>query len=48
MDIIDFGCGLAAGWSQIIVGHPLDFIKTKIQTTALLKRNEMSVKRFIK
>lgn len=28
---LDFICGLAAGWSQIITGQPLDFIKTKIQ-----------------
>lgn len=28
---LDFVCGLAAGWSQIITGQPLDFIKTKFQ-----------------
>lgn len=28
---LDFFCGLAAGWSQILTGQPLDFIKTKYQ-----------------
>lgn len=28
---LDFLCGLAAGWSQILTGQPLDFIKTKFQ-----------------
>lgn len=28
---LDFCCGLLAGWSQIITGQPLDFIKTKYQ-----------------
>lgn len=28
---LDFMCGLAAGWSQILTGQPLDFIKTKFQ-----------------
>lgn len=32
MQITDFGCGVAAGWSQILLGHPLDYIKVKIQT----------------
>jgi hypothetical protein len=28
---LDFLCGLAAGWSQIVTGQPLDYIKTKFQ-----------------
>lgn len=28
---LDFICGLAAGWSQILTGQPLDFIKVKYQ-----------------
>lgn len=28
---LDFVCGLAAGWSQILTGQPLDFIKVKYQ-----------------
>lgn len=31
MSKLDFLCGLAAGWSQILTGQPLDFIKTKYQ-----------------
>ena len=34
MSVLDFMCGLAAGWSQIITGQPLDFIKTKYQLTS--------------
>ena len=25
-------CGLTAGWTQILIGQPLDFLKTKYQT----------------
>lgn len=32
MNATDFLCGLMAGWTQIIVGQPLDFIKVRIQT----------------
>lgn len=32
---LDLLCGLAAGWSQIIVGQPLDYIKTKMQLSKL-------------
>ena len=31
---LDFVCGLAAGWSQILTGQPLDFIKTKYQLSS--------------
>lgn len=27
----DFACGLMAGWSQLIIGQPFDFLKTKSQ-----------------
>lgn len=33
MKATDFICGLFAGWTQVLVGQPLDFIKIKIQTT---------------
>lgn len=29
---VNFLAGLSAGWSQIIIGAPFDFVKTKIQT----------------
>ena len=29
----DFICGLVAGWSQIITGQPLDYLKTQSQLT---------------
>jgi len=32
MNISDFVCGLFAGWTQVIVGQPFDFIKVKVQT----------------
>ncbi len=32
MNATDFICGLFAGWSQVIVGQPFDFIKVRIQT----------------
>jgi solute carrier family 25 carnitine/acylcarnitine transporter 20/29 len=32
MNATDFMCGLVAGWSQIIIGQPFDFIKVRIQT----------------
>lgn len=32
MNISDFCCGLLAGWAQVIVGQPFDFVKVKIQT----------------
>jgi hypothetical protein len=28
---LDFVCGIGAGWSQIVTGQPLDYIKTKYQ-----------------
>lgn len=33
--LVNFVAGLAAGWSQIIIGAPFDFVKTKIQTSAI-------------
>jgi Mitochondrial carrier protein len=32
MKATDFLCGLIAGWSQIIVGQPFDFVKVRVQT----------------
>jgi hypothetical protein len=32
MNVSDFCCGLLAGWAQVIVGQPFDFVKVKIQT----------------
>lgn len=32
MNIIDFVCGLFAGWTQVLIGQPFDFVKVKIQT----------------
>jgi solute carrier family 25 (mitochondrial carnitine/acylcarnitine transporter), member 20/29 len=32
MNVSDFVCGLCAGWTQVIVGQPFDFIKVRIQT----------------
>ena len=32
MDPKDFVCGLLAGWAQVLVGQPLDYMKVKIQT----------------
>lgn len=32
MNATDFFCGLLAGWAQVLVGQPFDFIKVKIQT----------------
>lgn len=32
MNITDFVCGLCAGWTQVIIGQPFDFVKVKIQT----------------
>ena len=32
MNISDFVCGLFAGWTQVIIGQPFDFVKVKIQT----------------
>lgn len=32
MNTTDFCCGLLAGWAQVLVGQPFDFIKVKIQT----------------
>jgi len=32
MNLQDFLCGLTAGWTQIILGQPFDFVKVKIQT----------------
>ena len=45
MDIIDFTCGLFAGWSQILVGHPFDSIKTKYQIS---KTSQGSFMKFVK
>ena len=42
---LDFACGLAAGWSQIITGQPLDFIKTKYQ---LSKTSNVGFSQFAK
>ena len=48
MDIADFLCGLAAGWSQIIVGQPFDFIKTKYQMSNALQKGNLGIKNFTK
>lgn len=32
MKFQDFVCGIFAGWSQIIFGQPLDYIKVRLQT----------------
>ena len=32
MNANDFFCGLLAGWSQVAVGQPFDFLKVRIQT----------------
>ena len=32
MNIADFLCGLVAGWTQVLVGQPFDFVKVKVQT----------------
>jgi hypothetical protein len=32
MNATDFFCGLLAGWGQIIMGQPLDYVKVRIQT----------------
>lgn len=32
MKVSDFCCGLLAGWTQVVVGQPFDFVKVKIQT----------------
>jgi hypothetical protein len=34
MKFQDFVCGLFAGWSQILAGQPLDYIKVKYQVEA--------------
>jgi len=34
---LDFVCGVLAGWSQVLVGQPLDFIKMKYQTSSSQK-----------
>ena len=39
MNSNDFACGLLAGWAQVIVGQPLDYIKVRIQTA---RRGAMS------
>jgi solute carrier family 25 carnitine/acylcarnitine transporter 20/29 len=33
MNIPDFVCGLFAGWTQVMIGQPFDFVKVKIQTS---------------
>ena len=33
-NIFDFASGLFAGWSQILVGQPFDYLKTKCQISA--------------
>ncbi len=35
MNIQDFASGLLAGWAQLLVGQPLDFIKVRVQTSKL-------------
>ena len=32
MRFLDFMCGVTAGWTQILIGQPLDFLKVKYQT----------------
>lgn len=44
---LDFICGLAAGWSQIITGQPLDFIKTKFQLSTTTNASAMTFAREI-
>ena len=41
MNITDFVCGLFAGWTQVIIGQPFDFIKVKIQAST---HNTLSIK----
>lgn len=47
MDLKDFCCGLLAGWAQVIVGQPFDFVKVKIQT-AVQERPILSIVKDIK
>lgn len=42
--ISDFIAGFCAGCSQLIVGQPLDFIKTKIQASTTKKSILESIK----
>lgn len=39
MSSVDFVCGLVAGWSQILTGQPLDFIKLKFQLSECSSNN---------
>ena len=32
MNTVDFLSGMLAGWSQVLVGQPLDLLKVRIQT----------------
>jgi solute carrier family 25 protein 38 len=41
----DFICGITAGWTQVIIGQPLDYIKIKIQ---LHPNDHFDIKTFIK
>jgi hypothetical protein len=41
MKFQDFIFGLLAGWSQIIVGQPFDFIKVKLQTESNSKSRSL-------
>lgn len=38
---LDFLCGLAAGWSQILTGQPFDFIKLKYQLSNTSNHNAL-------
>jgi|688.fasta_scaffold239062_1 hypothetical protein len=39
---LDFVCGIAAGWSQIVTGQPLDYIKTKYQVSKTTNSSAIS------
>ena len=44
---LDFLCGLAAGWSQILTGQPLDYIKTKFQLSKTVNSSAIGFARQI-
>ena len=47
MRLLDFACGLMAGWTQILIGQPLDFLKTKYQIGEGGKKSPLSLIRDI-
>lgn len=48
MNLVDFYCGLVAGWSQVLIGQPFDFIKTKIQSSSTGNYNIYEIAKQIK